>query len=276
MRQFDRQYIFSAGRAGQQGFETSELHIHFQIQKSDCETPNTSKINLWNLSPEHLAVLNEKDCIATLRAGYGNRMPLISVGAVSYIQTTLDGSDRMTAIETIDGRIELRDNFVSLSYGGRIHSRKILEDISEKMGITMIVSHAAELIILPNGFFFVGAAKDALGKICGANKFTWSIQNGILQITKKGNPISKEVFVLSPDSGLIRIPQKICYGSDGSFAEGQTGYEVQFFMNGAINVNDYVRLESETVKGYFRVHSVLADGDNFDGSWICTAKLLEV
>ena len=40
-------------------------------------------------------------------------------------------------------------------------------------------------------------------------------------------------------------------------------------------MNDYVRLESEEVRGYFRVYKLNIDGDNLEGDWICTAQLLE-
>lgn len=54
------------------------------------------------------------------------------------------------------------------------------------------------------------------------------------------------------------------------------GYEVKYFLNGAIGVNDYIRLESDKVRGYFRVYKLTIDGDNLEGDWICTAQLLEV
>lgn len=47
-------------------------------------------------------------------------------------------------------------------------------------------------------------------------------------------------------------------------------------MNGAINIDDYVKLESELVEGYFRVYSLEIAGDNVSGDWTCRAKLLEV
>ena len=72
---FDRQYRVSAGPAGSIGFEVGgtsgnqavPLHIYFSLQKTDLTTQNTGKLTLWNLSPEHLAVLNEKDCVLSLR-----------------------------------------------------------------------------------------------------------------------------------------------------------------------------------------------------------------
>ena len=50
----------------------------------------------------------------------------------------------------------------------------------------------------------------------------------------------------------------------------------EYLMNGAINIDDYVKLESELVKGYFRVYSLEIAGDNVSGDWTCRARLLEV
>ena len=51
---------------------------------------------------------------------------------------------------------------------------------------------------------------------------------------------------------------------------------MEYFLNGAINIDDYVKLESDTVTGYFRVYSLEISGDNVSGDWICKARLLEV
>ena len=47
-------------------------------------------------------------------------------------------------------------------------------------------------------------------------------------------------------------------------------------MNGAINIDDYVKLESKTVTGFFRVKTLEITGDNITGDWLCKAQLLEV
>lgn len=54
------------------------------------------------------------------------------------------------------------------------------------------------------------------------------------------------------------------------------GWDVEYLMNAAIGLDDYVYLNSKVVKGYFRVYSVRIEGDNMEGSWSCTARLLEV
>lgn len=72
-----RAYQFSAGQAGAAGFAITQLHINFSVEKADVSSPNTAKIALWNLNPEHKAALEEKDCIVTLNAGYEGNTPMV-------------------------------------------------------------------------------------------------------------------------------------------------------------------------------------------------------
>ena len=290
MKQFDRQYRFAAGR-GNSGFEVGKttlgspaaLHINFNVEKADTETPNSSRISLWNLNHTQLAVLNEKDCPVMLRAGYGNIMPIIFIGTVSYIYTELDGADRETVIELIDGRVELRDTFVSLSYSGSINSKIILQAIAGEMGTPVTFSYNAKFYDFPNGFSYVGSVRTALDKACSSSGLQWQIQNGILQIKNRNDVMAKNVFVLSPETGLINIPKKVMISADGFSADtdGQSsqekiGYEVEYLLNGAIGISDFVKLESKIATGYFRVHTIDMQGNNIEGDWLCMASLIEV
>ena len=285
MSNFDREYRFAAGQAGvkKAGFEIGmttanrpiPLHISFYINKEDSETPNIGRISLWNLNDEHLEILHSKNCVVTLRAGYGTNIPLIFVGAVTYIETALDSADRATHIEAADGRIELRDTHLSLSYSGKINARNVLDDIAKAMGVAVSYSHNAKFSDFNNGYSVIGKARSALDKACTTSGLQWSIHNGILQVKNKGDSMTREVFVLSADSGLIGIPAKMAYSaSDSNYGE-ESGYVVEYLLNGAIGIGDFIRLESKYVKGYFRVRSVEISGDNLEGDWICTAKLVE-
>ena len=284
--QFDRQYRFMAD-----GFEIGATtpeqpmatRIRFSVEKCDTEAPNMATISLWNLSPSQLAILNEKDCLITLRAGYKDLMPLIFVGNITYIYTELDGADRETLIEAVDGRVALRDTFCTLSYSGKINNKKIIEDIAGEMGVVVNFSHNAVFYDFPNGFSFVGSGHTMLDKACDSSGLQWQIQNGILQVKNRNDTMTQEAFVLSPDSGLLHIPKKIMLSPDGTTldaegagAEERPGYEVEYLLNGAIGIGDYVRLESMVATGYFRVHSVELMGDNHEGDWMCWARLMEV
>lgn len=283
-RNFDRQYRLAAGQAGGTGFEIGEtsktqpvpLHVNFSLQKSDLETQNTGRVTVWNLNPSQLAVLNEKDCVVSLRAGYGNQLPLIFAGIVSYVCTSLDSADRKTEIEVIDNLVEVRDTYVTVSYNGTVNWKTIFDDVAAQMGVAISYSYNAEFVDIANGFSFVGLARDIMTKGCKCCNLSWSLQNGVMQVKKPGDVMSKEVFVLSPDSGLLGIPARVVLTQEDATATNQLGWDVEYFLNGAINIDDYVKLESETVTGFFRVYSLEISGDNISGDWICKARLLEV
>ena len=281
---FDRQYRLAAGPAGGIGFEVGETskaqpvapHINFFLQKSDLETQNTGRVTLWNLNPPQLAVLNEKDCVVSLKAGYGSKLALIFDGIVSYVSTTIDSADRKTEIEVIDNLVEIRDTYVSVSYNGTVNWKIIFDDVAAQMGVAVSYSYNAEFVDISNGFSFVGLARDIMTKGCKCCNLSWSIQNGVMQVKKPGDVMSREVYVLSPDTGLLGIPARVVITQDEATGKNTLGWDVEYFLNGAINIDDYVKLESETVTGYFRVYSLEISGDNVSGDWICKARLLEV
>ena len=286
---FIRRYLMKAGKMGHNGFQIGQtstenphaLHISFSVEKSTSETANTAKVQIWNLSPANLNILDTKDCAIELQAGYANHIALILAGNVVTSSTEMDGADRMTEIEVVDGRVALRDTYISISRSGKVNSKEVFDQIAGEMGVSVVYSKGCKFKTLPHGFSYVGAAKTALKKLCKTCGLKWSIQNSVLQIRKPNEPITTRAYLLSSDTGLLEVPKRITISSEGDDSSSgksnsQIGYEVKYFLNGAIGVNDYVRLESDKVRGYFRIYKLTIDGDNLEGDWICTAQLLEV
>lgn len=281
MKNFDRQYRMAAGKPGAVGFEIGDttpyaLHITFAVQKQERESSNTAKISVWNLNKSHLATLEEDGCYLTLKAGYGNTLPLILAGSVSFSRSKPDGANILTEIEVVDGLVEIRDTWVSISYAGKVNSKKIIDDVAAQMGVTVTYSYNAEFSDIPNGFSFVGQAKNALSKACAVSGLEWSIQNGVLQVKKPGDVMSKEVYVLSPETGLISVPERVQISSSDTEGASEVGYDVEYLLNGAIGIGDYVQVDSKYLKGFFRISTLEMDGDNLSGDWKCKARILEV
>lgn len=281
MKNFDRQYRMSAGPPGSVGFEIGgtspyALHISFSVQKQELESSNTAKVQVWNLNKQNLATLEAENCFLLLKAGYGNTLPVILSGTVSHTSTRKDGSDMLTEIEVVDGLMEVRDTWVSMSYAGLVNTKKILDDTAAQMGLTVTYSYNAAFADIPNGFSFVGQAKNALSKACAVSGLEWSIQNGVLQIKKPGDVMNREVYVIGPETGLIEIPERVQISSSDDAGTPQMGYDLVYLLNGAIGVGDYVQVQSKYLTGFFRVYSLEIDGDNLSGAWQCKARVLEV
>lgn len=283
---FDRQYRLAAGPYGGEGFEVGgtqfPLHVSFSFEKSDLKTQNTGKIEIWNLNEEHIAMLEAEECALTIRAGYGSRMALIFAGTVSFCKTERDNADMKTTIEVIDNLIPLNETYVSVSYEGRVGWDTIINDVADQIGVVPQMSYNCEFGEVANGFSYVGVAKNVLTKGCECSGLSWSVQNGVLQVKKDGDSIDDSVYILSEETGMIGSPERVSLSdSNSSKKEGSSkskdyGWDVTFFMNGAINVNDYVRLESKYVTGYFYVKSISINGDNVSGDWTCKARLMEI
>lgn len=282
MRNFLRDYRFTAGVAGARGFEIGipspeALHISFSIEKSEAKSPNTAKFTVWNLNPTQIAMLEQKDCVVTLHAGYDGRRPLAFVGNVTYVSTEDDVSDVATQIEASDSRAAIRDAYLSFAYKEKVNTKIVFEYIAKQMGVPVIFSERCKFVDLLN-YSYTGAAKGGLDKLCTLCGLVWSLQNGVLQIRPPNEPITMRAFLLSPDTGLIGTPKRIVIGEKGAGTsdktKAQTGWEVQYFLNPAIGINDYVSLQSARVKGNFRVSKLWMDGDNLEGDWLCRAELL--
>lgn len=281
---FMRTYTMKCGKKGGKGFaignihsptETT-LHISFSVEKCDVESPNTAKVQVWNLSNENLKILETKDCFVELKAGYGNDNALILAGNVTSVITVPENADRMTEMEVVDGRAPLRDTVIRASINGAVDSKEVYKMIAKQMGMPIVFAGDLSFKKMPKGFRYCGKAKNALQKIANYNGHRWTIQNNVIQITIPGRAIKTKGFLLGPDTGLISIPKRVMIGETSSNGGAQTGWEVEYLLNGAIGINDVVILRSSAANGYYRVYKVTIDGDNLEGDWICTAQLLKI
>lgn len=298
MRQWKREYRLTAGVRGSEGFRiesggaTRPLHISFNLEKSDTQSSNTGTITVSNLSDEHKAILNQADCFVEFYAGYGNDLGLVFSGGVTSTSEDLSGADRDFKVELIDG-FTYNDLPGWLSLNGTVSCSEVLDKLVEAMEIdSAIITEAAQAKLdeakYDNGFSFVGKLKAAMKNVLRKAGVTYSIQNGILQVYVYGESITPKAYSLSAETGLINIPKKITISqnnsntgststsSTGTTDKGIPGYEVDFFLNPAIGVNDLIVLKSKAISGFFRVHKLSMSGDNYSGDWICTAQLVEV
>ena len=283
---FGRSYLLQAGPAGQKGIQLdgtygkTALHIAFSVEKSDSKSLNSGKIQLWNLKKDSRDVLDLKDCMVVLEAGYGTNTALILQGNVVASSTMPDGADMLTEIEVADGRVAVRDTYLSLSYVGKVNEKTLYDDLASKMGVAVQYSAGCVFGYIPDGYAYIGKACNCLQALTENNGKTYSIQNGVLQIFCPGEPVNRRGYLISKDTGLLDIPKRITISegeaTDSGTTVSQTGWEIRYLLNGAIGVNDMIRLESDIARGYYRVRKITIDGDNLEGDWTCTAQIMEV
>ena len=289
---FLRQYSILAGVPGRVGFEISSigqprpLHISFELEKADTQSSNTGKLQISNLNDEHKAILSEDGCVVEIKAGYSGSIGSIFLGGVSNPSETLSGADRTLELELIDGLANY-DSVGSMSVNGVVTGDILLTEFQGQMGIAscIVTEKASEMLRSAkygNGYCHVGKLKAGLQALVQKAGLSYSLQNGILQVYSPGEAITSHAYILSAETGLISIPKKITLSesstqkSSGGNSNGTPGYEVEYFINGAIGINDLVCVKSRQLNGVFRVHQQTYRGDNYSGDWTCTAQLVEV
>lgn len=104
------------------GFEFNNLNgaglkIAFAVEKDLTQNTNKTRLNIWNLSNETRAKLEQPDVKIELYAGYkdnGGALKIFS-GTVIMGSSKDEGNDVKTELYLADGRVELRDCVLSLS-----------------------------------------------------------------------------------------------------------------------------------------------------------------
>ncbi len=290
----DREYYFtvtSNGGSRTIGGSTAgemPLRISFNVERTDGTALNLARIKIWNLSKATVNMLSQHGAKVKLRAGYssGNGIPVIFEGTVVQMVETLSGADRICTIEAVDGFQELTVSIISLAFKAKTTFYHIFRSIAYVMGVPLSMSKTALTKAssdrLKWGASIYGKASAVLSESL-FSAYVWRFEAGTLYIkleTDKQN--AKAAYALTPLTGLIGMPQRL-YESSVTQNDNITdaplytiyGYRVEFFMNGAIQINDAVYLESREVSGLFTVYKMTITGDNLGGDWICTAELKE-
>jgi len=295
MENWLRNYKIIIGKQGQQGIQFGgnaygdNLHVSFDIEKTDDTSNNTASMKLWNLSDEHINALSADGTKVEIRAGYSDNLATVYYGDVVEVVEELDDSDRMVEVELSEGVSDFQ-SYVSFSLAGSVPCVSVLSRFINEIGSPSVIysNTASELINnvkYGNGYSYVGRTKDGFSAVLSKCGLTWSMQNGVIQIYKVGESITTKAYLLSSDTGLIETPKRIVLNSKGELvsdakkkkeAGNVKGYEIVYLMNGSIGVNDLVHVKTKKIDGTYRVKNVTISGDNYEGDWICTAQVVEV
>lgn len=280
-----RRYRFDAGFEGMEGgFTLGEydgpnnppLRILFSIEKGDMEAQNNSNFKIYNLGRAHREMLATPNCYVRFSGGYGTRLPVLTEGIVTRTIDSFDGGNLVTDVEIMDIRRTIRDTYVALSYKSAVNGETVIDDIIQQMGLPGCTK--APGLVWRNysrGFSFVGAALKAIEKVCVDHGYVCTTLNGDIDIHRPGESSKTQAVVLSAETGLIGNPKRLIETTaDGVYY--LKGWEVEYMLNGTIDLGSLVKLESPFLKGGSGLYDVVQlrmSGDSMGEDWRCTAKL---
>lgn len=293
MPRFDRAYALVVGQSGQDGYKIDNLRVVFEISKDDTKNPNRSRIQVYNLAPATRAALEKPDTRCILKAGYGEESGPLELfqGEVTYAWTGYDGADVVTTLELGDGAKAYRNTVISLSYPAGVTARQVIRDIAQKMALALTMPNDAPDRAWQMGLSFHGAARNALDKVTAGAGLAWSIQNGTLQVIRRGGNTNRTVFDLAADSGLIGSPERQRQGPQAAvqvedIATRQTrrveaektafdGWRIRSLLLPTLLPGDRVKLSARGVEGVLTIKDLRHIGDTHGGDWITEMRLVD-
>lgn len=200
-----------------------------------------------------------------------------------------NGDSSLGTIANTGRLASVSEGGVSMSYSGVVNGEKIVRDVAQEMGCEVKLSPKAKMIDFKN-FAFVGTGKTLIGRLCDRSKLRWSVQNGIIQICALDEPLTMAAYVLSADSGMIGSPKPFFESASTSSKsstsknassnttkrKAKKGIEVTYCLNGHIQIDDYVKVESREDKGNYRASKIRFIGDTEGDDWQCVGQFVEV
>ena len=244
------------------------LDISFDIEKSTRHEPNKAKISIWNLTKDHrdqlegLSVQRGQGRIRVeLEAGYQGNNSLIFRGDLRTAKTVRDGADLITDLEGEDGGRAVLWSRVNRSFPAGTRVDQVVRACADAMGVgagnTDEIVRGAQLVTggntFPEGTVLEGAAADQLRRILRSLGLRYSVQNGALQILRRGEPLQATAVRLAPSTGLLGRPE---VNADGTVS-------ATTLMNPDIYPGRRAQFDTVDLAGAFRVERTKYQGDTF-------------
>lgn len=255
------------------GTEVADLRQQFKADHTSDSAPNKLQYTVYNLSPDSRARLSqEKDLTVQIEAGYvDGQTDVIFYGDIERVVQAREGPDWITRLESADGGRALRATKVSFSFKEGVKIVDMIKQIGKQ--VLVDVGNLADLSQsdfqrrveeYANGDAIFGKAKDVLDSLCKTGGLDWRVQDGALEVTKKGQPYGTEAVVLAPDSGLIGSPEP---GEEGKVRA------VSLIQPG-LKPRRKVRLVSASIDGRFMVSTVSYTGDTHGTDWYAVLEMV--
>lgn len=273
MRLFDRrcgvivsQPADTFGEGGARVLEFSQLRVTFSVVKTLAVHPNTCKFKIYNLAETSRAAVR-RDARVVLQAGYADGIEQLAVGDIRHALHTHPSVDWISEVEMGDGERAFNHAVIADSFAGRVGAGRVLERIAKATGLGLgnvpqVVAELNRTAQYDHGIVLRGRAARCMDEVLAAWGYSWSVQDGQIQVVKTGFALS-EAIILSPTTGLIGSPENLA-GKRRGAAEGK---KLRSLLNPKIRPGVRLDVQSAGTNGLFRVEKVDHNGDTAGGPW---------
>lgn len=190
--------------------EISDHRMSFKIIKDKEPSPNNVEILIYNLAEPSRKAFEEKGARIILLAGYSEQTSQIASADITTCNSQKIGPDWVTKIEAADGDRSFKHARVKESYTPGTPISAVLTKTLQALGLDPGTSLARVGQIagqFSSGYVQNTRASTELTKLLKSHDHEWSIQDGRVEVLKKGEALAELAPIISPDTGLIGSPE---------------------------------------------------------------------
>lgn len=280
MDPFQRNRVYSlivGDAASGNALEIHDLQVTFDISKStnNKNRTNSAAIEIYNLSDDHIALLDVAYPAAVFSAGYKDTggVKRLFAGQVNNVSTRKSGTDRVTQITLGTGYTDLNHQVLSEVVPPGRDVRAAVESLRKSIGADRGVYNGTNLnspIIY--GYPLTGTPKDMLDELSEKYNLDWQLEEGVLYVhdNDRGNSENfNEAYVISKYTGMIDLPYRVSGDRKRSKKDKvkKPGVQMKILLNSDIRAGDIIRLEDTLLNGWYKVTDIRHSGGWRSPNW---------
>lgn len=252
------------------------LRCGFEIEKDLGAKPNTCKLQVYNLNPDHRQSILTKaskkvggkpqGVLVRVEAGYEDTgTTRIFDGDLRWAFVTRDGPDIVLHVESGTGEVIHRTGRINKSWGPGTPVSQVIKDVGLALGLgNGNLTAQIEGVALDGwgssftqGTVASGSTVKELTRLTKSAGLTWSIQDGTLQILGNGKSLDGTAVLVDGEHGMI--------GSPSIDQKGTVSVKIQIVPN--VYPGRKLQLNALDLQGLFVVQKAKYQGDMYTDDW---------
>lgn len=256
--------------------EVSNLRVTFTVTKTLGKEPNTCELAVSNLSKATRALLQGKGSKVLLQAGHTETIATIFAGDARTIEHVSEGPTVVSRIRCGDGERAYQFAWASESYSPGVRAQDVAAYLVGRMGLlpgnalSKVRDYRGPLTEFAHGYSLHGKASAEFDRLMSALGFTWSVQDGALQVLNPHESNEQTAVVLDSDSGLVGSPE---HGTPEKKGRPSV-MKCKSILMPEFRPGRRVILNARDTKGTYRIQKVTHRGDSEGGDWFSELECL--
>nr|DAP50303.1 MAG TPA: tail protein [Caudoviricetes sp.] len=279
---YGRRYRIIVDLGNGEAFDVSNLRCEFSIVKSLYLKMQTSKITIWNLSPENENKLISSGQRIIVEAGYNGEFygKIFEGNIIQPLRYKDNGVDYKLTLIAMDSDRFVSSAIIGVSEVAKQSRRNVVNDIASKASIPSQLGNVLQTdFVYPRGKVMFGKASDYLEQIAKSEKARYYNDDGKVNIIDAGTIEEGYIFDLGSKTGLISSP-----------VQNEYGVNCECLLNPMIRLNSLFHLDNSRVKGkeyeygtpirsldvegIYRVIEITYVGDTRGDDWKCSINAI--